>query len=192
MMMPARGSGVNTAERVPSTTDTVPARARSQARAVAFGQVGMQHFHRHAQTLAQPRHGLRRQADFRHQQQRLLAARQHLFDQRQVDLGLAAASDTVQQKRLVLAEARAHLRHRLRLLVAEYRRAGGGARWHRPRLFTAHDQSRRGQAPRRAAPVWQRDIEFARAGRPGMQRRQQRVAGATPRACGQGGRAIGG
>ncbi len=40
---------------------------------------------------------LRRQVDFRHQEQRLLSSRQRALDQPQVDLGLTAAGDAVQQ-----------------------------------------------------------------------------------------------
>ena len=40
---------------------------------------------------------LRREVDFRHQQQRLLAGGEGAFDEAQVDLGFAAAGDAVQQ-----------------------------------------------------------------------------------------------
>jgi hypothetical protein len=42
---------------------------------------------------------LRRQSDFGHQHQRLLAARQALRDGLQIDLGLAAAGDAIEQER---------------------------------------------------------------------------------------------
>ena len=48
-------------------------------------------------TCRDARFELRRQVDFGHQQQHLLAGRQRALDQAQVDLGLATAGDTVQQ-----------------------------------------------------------------------------------------------
>ena len=52
---------------------------------------------------------LRRQADLRHQHQRFLALPDHFLDGPQIDLGLAAAGDAVQQERLkaALAQGRA-------------------------------------------------------------------------------------
>src|SRR3546814_3873144 len=55
--------------------------------------------HRHAQARAEARQQLRGQADLRHQHQRLPAARQAVGDRVQVDLGLAAAGDAVEQQR---------------------------------------------------------------------------------------------
>jgi hypothetical protein len=64
---------------------------------------------------------LRPQADLRHQQQGLFALRQHLLDQRQIHLGLAAAGNAVEQERLVLTETGADRGDGLLLLVAELR-----------------------------------------------------------------------
>ena len=49
---------------------------------------------------------LRRQADLGHEHQRLLAARQDLRDEVQINLGLAASSDAVQKERAEVAERR--------------------------------------------------------------------------------------
>ena len=54
--------------------------------------------------LAETRFQLGREADFGHEHQRLSAAFDHLRDQLQVNLGLAAAGDAVQQKRPERAE----------------------------------------------------------------------------------------
>ena len=55
---------------------------------------------------AKARFELRREADLRNQDQRLQAALQEPGDEVQVDLGLAAAGDAVQQKGLEVAERR--------------------------------------------------------------------------------------
>ena len=52
-----------------------------------------------AETLLETRHGLRRQGDLRHQQQRLAAGLERLGDDAHVHLGLAAAGDAVEQVR---------------------------------------------------------------------------------------------
>ena len=65
----------------------------------AVGQARVQRMHRHAQPGAEAGQGLRGQADFRHQHQRLAAARQAIGDGLQVDLGLAAAGDAFEQER---------------------------------------------------------------------------------------------
>ena len=51
------------------------------------------------EALPKARRGLRRQGDFRHQHQRLFAALQDFGDDAQIDLGLAAAGDAVEQVR---------------------------------------------------------------------------------------------
>ena len=61
---------------------------------------------RFGKRLAETLLELRRQADFRSQHQRLRAAFQHPGDQVQVDLGLAAAGDAVQQERIEPSERR--------------------------------------------------------------------------------------
>jgi hypothetical protein len=50
------------------------------------------------ESLAEPRHQLRREADFRHQHQRAPTAPQDAFHRVQIDLGLAAAGDAIQNK----------------------------------------------------------------------------------------------
>ena len=55
--------------------------------------------HWHAQACAKARQRLRRQADFRHQNQRLLARVQTIADCLQIHLGLATASDAFEQQR---------------------------------------------------------------------------------------------
>jgi len=66
---------------------------------------------------------LRCQVDFRHQQQDLFADGQRLVDQAQIDLGLAAAGDAVQQ---VAGETGCGVDgvHRPRLLIGQLRRRG--------------------------------------------------------------------
>jgi hypothetical protein len=59
----------------------------------------MQRVHRYAEALAETRQRLRGQADLRYQYQRLPAARQAVGDGVQVDLGLAAAGDAIEQER---------------------------------------------------------------------------------------------
>ncbi len=59
----------------------------------------MQHGERRIEARGEARDELRRQRDLGHQHQRLLAARHDRFDRAQVDLGLAAAGDAVQQER---------------------------------------------------------------------------------------------
>ena len=71
------------------------------SQSVAIGESGMQHRHRHAKASLKPLQQLRRQADFRHQHQALLTRRALRFNAVQVDLGLAAAGDALQQERCV-------------------------------------------------------------------------------------------
>lgn len=85
-------------------------RARPGLQALAIGQAAVQH--RQAvrpdqafQAGAQGAFQLRRQVDFRHQQQHLAAGGQHFLGGAQVDLGLAAAGHAVQQHRLELGES---------------------------------------------------------------------------------------
>ena len=54
--------------------------------------------HRHAEARAETREQLRGQADFRHQHQRLLAAGEAVGNRIEVDLGLAAAGDAIEQQ----------------------------------------------------------------------------------------------
>ena len=70
--------------------------------------------HRHAQAGSEARQRLRGQADLGHQHQRLPAARETGGDGAQVDLGLAAAGDAVEQER---AETAGHGQRVGRLLL---------------------------------------------------------------------------
>ncbi len=63
-------------------------------------QVAVQYGHR-AETFAEPGDGLRRQADFRHQDDRLPAVTDHFPDGVHIDFGFAAAGDTLHQDGLV-------------------------------------------------------------------------------------------
>ena len=71
---------------------------------------------------------LRRQVDLRDQQQRLLSASQGTLDQPQVDFGLAAAGDPVQQVGMKACAGRADRRQRRLLLGGQFGRplCGGG------------------------------------------------------------------
>ncbi|VVN09487.1 hypothetical protein PS623_03715 [Pseudomonas fluorescens] len=60
------------------------------------------------EALLEARQGLRAEVDLGDQHQRLLAGLQGFADQLQVDLGLAAAGNPCQQKRMEAAKARAH------------------------------------------------------------------------------------
>ena len=66
--------------------------------ALGVGERGMQHRDRHGETFAEARHELRREPDFRHQHQRAPAAAQRVLHRVQIDLGLAAAGDAIQQE----------------------------------------------------------------------------------------------
>ncbi len=65
---------------------------------LGVGERGVQHGDRHREALAEAPDELRREPDLRHQHQRALAAPQRSLDGVQVDLGLAAAGDAVQQE----------------------------------------------------------------------------------------------
>ena len=67
-------------------------------------QPGMQQRDRHRKAPREALHQLRREADFRRQHQRLFPLRQHLRDRTEVNLGLAATGDAMQQKRMKPAE----------------------------------------------------------------------------------------
>ena len=83
--------------------------------------------------VAEARLELRREADLRHQHQRLLPALEHPRDQAQVDLGLAAAGDAVQQERLEAAERGADPLDGLRLVRGSAAWPGDEARRRRHR-----------------------------------------------------------
>ncbi len=136
--------------------------AQPGAGARALGEVGVQHVHVHAQARTQPCHGLRRQADLRHQQQALAARGQGAFDQVDVDLGLAAAGDAVQQERREAAEAVADGVDGFTLAGVEL---GSGLARSGVRIFLhgeTVDQSGLVQSSRSLAPARQQHVQFAR------------------------------
>lgn len=79
----------------------------------------MQRHHRHPEAAPETCQGLRCQADLRHQQQRLATAGDHRLDQLQIDLGLAAAGDAVQQAGMKGIEAFVDRCQRLGLFAVE-------------------------------------------------------------------------
>ena len=105
--------------------------------------------------MAEARFQLRREADLRYQGQRLPAARHHLGDEPQVDLGLAAAGDAMQQEGPERAERRADPRDGLRLRRVrrrarhELRRRAAGRL--RCGLFLFRQRLERAQARRQRA-----------------------------------------
>ena len=81
---------------------------------------------RDAQSRARGAHArdeLRREVDLRHEHQHLPAAREHGVRRREVDLGLAAAGDAVQQERAERCRARPRSRRRRRACAALRARA---------------------------------------------------------------------
>ena len=155
---------------------------------VRRGEAAVEHGHVARETRLQPVQQLRGQGDFRHQDQALPALPAHLLHGPEVDLGLAAAGDAVQQHGLVtaLAQARLHgTQHRL-LLVREHgrvtlrRRPGGILRprlppapslAHMPPKPVVHHHGSRGRQPVQGRP-------HAPAREPPAQRRRrQRSAG---------------
>ena len=109
-------------------------------------------------TPSRLRNRLRRQADLGHQHQCLRAARQRLFYGAQIDLGLAAAGDAVQQERRVGAQRGADRVYGLPLSLVQGRagfRSRGSARRGRRQFlvglqYAAFDQ-RPGDGAGRAA-----------------------------------------
>jgi hypothetical protein len=65
--------------------------------ALGVGETGVQERERRREALAKTPDELRRESDLRHQYQGSPALREHARDQVQIDLGLAAAGDAVQQ-----------------------------------------------------------------------------------------------
>ncbi len=119
--------------------------------ALGIAEPRMQGDHRDPETAAKARQGLRGEADLRHQHQRLTVARHHRLDQLQVDLGLAAAGDAVQQAGVIAIQALVQFGQRRRLLAVEGQRGLGeqaavAGRWRGgQRLFLAVDQPLVGQ-----------------------------------------------
>jgi hypothetical protein len=89
---------MSTASRVPSTTCAAPdcAASHAAARSPSAGGCGAATSARR-EARAHLRLELRREADLRDQEERLAAARERVGDEVQVDLGLAAAGDAVQE-----------------------------------------------------------------------------------------------
>ena len=71
--------------------------AQPDGKTLAVVERRVQHVDRRVEALAEASDGLRRQADLRHQHQRLLAARQHIFQHAKIDFGFAGAGDAGQQ-----------------------------------------------------------------------------------------------
>ncbi len=108
------------------------AAARGQPGTQTFlvGKPGVQHRDRHLKARPEAAHQLRREADFGDQHQGLAPGPQRVFDDVQVDLGLAAAGDALEQEGTVGPHCTAHGGDRLRLGRRERgrRRAAGGRR----------------------------------------------------------------
>ena len=107
--------------------------------------------HGDAEAATEACQGLRGQADFRHQHQRLPALRQAMDDRLQVDLGLAAAGHAIQQERLE-AVGGSDRGHRLGLVRVErgtgqWLRVLGGHAQRNPLGQPALGQAARGGAP---------------------------------------------
>ena len=122
MMTPRSGTGANTAERVPSTMRAWPLKALAPAGSRSWSvSPECSTATRHGEALAEAADELRREADLRHQHQRPPAAREHALHDMQIDLGLAAAGDAVQNKRGEVAEGGVNGFHRGALFRAQYR-----------------------------------------------------------------------
>ena len=91
---------------------------------LGVGQRGVQQRQRHGEALAEARHQLRRETDLRHQHQRALSAPQRVLDRVQIDLGLAAAGDAVEQERREPSLRRVDRGDRRRSVPSLKRRAG--------------------------------------------------------------------
>ena len=76
---------------------------------LGVAQMAVQHGHL-AEPQPEPLDRLRRQADLRHQHDRLPPVADHLLDRLDVDLRLAAAGDAVEEDGLVAAGARSDWR----------------------------------------------------------------------------------
>ena len=82
-------------------------RAQIILRAFACRHLAVQHSGRHiGKTVFHPLQKLRREVDFGQQKQHLPPLRQHFRHRIEIYLGLAAAGDAVQQKRLKFTEGR--------------------------------------------------------------------------------------
>ena len=72
-----------------------------------------------AEATGEARDHLRSQADFRNEYQHLFAGSQHFFNQLQVDLGFAAAGNSLQQEAIEAVAGFTQYRHDLLLLGTE-------------------------------------------------------------------------
>ena len=80
------------------------ARGQPSPHAIAPRERRMQHHHRDAQPGPKSLDHLRREPDLRHQHQGLSTGRDHALDERQIDLGLPAARDTIEQEHVESAQ----------------------------------------------------------------------------------------
>jgi hypothetical protein len=126
--------------------------------ALAVGQTRVQRVHRHAEAAAEALQGLRGQADLGHQHQRLLPRRQAIGDGVQVDLGLAAAGDAVEQRGREAA-ARAQAVPRGVLFFVQGRARVGHRCGLRRRHGDAFGQAALEQGARGRAPVVEAGVE---------------------------------
>jgi len=104
--------------------------------------------------------------------------RQHLFDQRQIHLGLAATGDAIEQKRLVLTETGTDRSDGLLLFVIQLRCERSGQCLVERRSFAAFEQAGAGQSTGRLTPAGQGFGQLLRAHRAASQKRQQCLAAA--------------
>ena len=120
---------MKTAERVPITTGARPEAAGPpglEPRAVC--ERGVQRDDRRREPCAEARDELRRQRDLGHEHERAAARLEHALDEPQVDLGLAAAGDAVQEPGAEFPERCADLLDRGALVRGQHRARAPGAR----------------------------------------------------------------
>lgn len=151
----------------------------------------MQRVHRHAQAGAEAAQRLRGQANLRHQHQRLATGRQAVGDCLQVDLGLAAAGDAVEQIGGKSALRTDGVGGGL-LFVVELRAAAGAGRDAVGRHRHARGIVAFGQAACGLAPLRQQRVQLFFAQRTGQQQGgQQGGAAAGAQAGGAGASGLG-
>ncbi len=149
-------------------------RGQPGARALAFAQARVHHFDARGQAFAETAQRLRGQTDFGHEHERLPAARDDVFDQREIDLGLAAAGDALQQRRREAAELRGDVGDGRGLLLTQRRTGDRRARRRAQRELGRFGQAALAQIRCRAAPAGQLRVEFGVAARPGSEQVEQR------------------